>query len=105
MERMKTNERGRTHRGAGAWNKMLSAWVTPTPLVPVLRPSTTSGVLQQLYNAVRIWRGQHSLTHSVRHEARETDALVDEVHDAPAVQHPCAVEHVCVIASACVSVS
>lgn len=37
-----------TNSGAGAWKRMLRAWVTPTPFLPRRTPSATSGTLPQL---------------------------------------------------------
>ena len=42
-ERMK-----QTHSDAGAWKRMFSAWVTPTPFVFCMTPSATSGNAAQL---------------------------------------------------------
>lgn len=41
----------RTYRDAGEWNNIFIPCVTPTPLTPCRSPSTTSGVLQQLWRS------------------------------------------------------
>ncbi len=37
-----------THSDAGAWKRMFSAWVTPTPFVFCMTPSATRGNAAQL---------------------------------------------------------